>query len=57
MTSTAVTMARTKVNKAPLIQFVADVSDEQIQVATKAAYAAAVKKAESLVAAVGLKLG
>jgi uncharacterized protein YggE len=44
-------------SQGPLIQFVADVSDEQIQVATKAAYAAAVKKAESLVAAVGLKLG
>lgn len=41
----------------PSIMFVAEVTDAQVQAATKAAYEAAVKKAESLVAATGLKLG
>ncbi len=41
----------------PSIVFVADATDEQIQSATKAAFEAAVKKAESLVGAIGLKLG
>lgn len=41
----------------PSIVFVADATDEQIQAATKAAFEAAVRKAESLVEAIGLKLG
>ncbi|MEZ6138113.1 MAG: SIMPL domain-containing protein [Pirellulaceae bacterium] len=43
--------------RGPSITFVASVTDEQIQAATKAAYEAAVKQAQALVSATGLKLG
>ena len=43
--------------KGPAVTFIASATDDQIQAATKAAFAAAAKKAETLVAATGLKLG